>query len=52
VAADVAEPFARHLAQHGIAITGTTRQRWVTHLDVARRDVEAALHIAERFFTA
>ena len=50
--ADVAEPFARHLSQHGVAITGTTRQRWVTHLDVGRSDVDAALHIAEGFFAA
>ena len=52
VAAEVAEPFARHLARHGVAITGTTRQRWVTHLDTATSDVDAALAVTEQFFGA
>ncbi|MEP7207623.1 MAG: low-specificity L-threonine aldolase [Casimicrobiaceae bacterium] len=50
VAADRAAAFARHLADAGVRITGTTRQRWVTHLDAGREDVEAALAVVDRFF--
>jgi threonine aldolase len=46
----IAPAFAEHLAEHGIGITGTTRQRWVTHLDVGTADIEAALAAAGRFF--
>ncbi|WP_374334681.1 low-specificity L-threonine aldolase [Leeia sp.] len=46
----VAEAFASHLLQHGILITGTTLQRWVTHLDVNRSQVDAAIRIARQFF--
>jgi hypothetical protein len=31
-------------------ITGSTRQRWVTHLDVSRADVDRALASVDRFF--
>jgi threonine aldolase len=55
----IAGPFAEHLSTHGVRTTGSTGrygqglvQRWVTHLDVTRGDVDAALEIAARFFTA
>jgi threonine aldolase len=48
----IAPAFAGHLAASGIAITGTTRQRWVTHLDVGPADVDAALGAANAFFEA
>jgi threonine aldolase len=50
VRAEIAAAFAAHLAAEGIQITGTTRQRWVTHLDVARTDVDAAIASVDRFF--
>ena len=50
--AEVAAAFAAHLAAEGIQITGTTRQRWVTHLDVARADVDAAIASVGRFFAS
>jgi len=46
--------FAQHLERHGIAVTssyGATRQRWVTHLDVDRHAVDAALGAAADFFS-
>jgi threonine aldolase len=53
----IAAPFAEHLAAHGVLITGSSGgqgqdrlQRWVTHLDVTRADVDAALAVAARFF--
>ena len=52
VRAEVAAAFAAHLAAEGIQITGTTRQRWVTHLDVARADVDAAIASVGRFFAS
>ena len=48
--AGIADAFAKHLAERGVQITGTTKQRWVTHLDVARADVEGALRIVDAFF--
>ncbi len=49
---DIALPLANHLAREGVAITGTTRQRWVTHLDVTTADVDAAIAAVDRFFAA
>ncbi|MFZ4757823.1 MAG: GntG family PLP-dependent aldolase [Burkholderiaceae bacterium] len=53
----IATEFAAHLAAHGVRTTGSTGrygqglvQRWVTHLDVSRADVDEALAIAARFF--
>ena len=37
----IADAFAAHLAAAGVRLYGTTRQRWCTHLDVARADVDA-----------
>ncbi|NDP42430.1 MAG: low-specificity L-threonine aldolase [Aromatoleum sp.] len=51
VPADIATAFAAHLGAAGVDITGTTRQRWVTHLDVARADVDTAIAAVDRFFT-
>lgn len=52
VEAAVAPAFSAHLAQHGIGVVstyGSTRQRWVTHLDVDASAVEEALSVASRF---
>jgi len=46
----VAADFAAHLAAAGVLITGTTKQRWVTHLDVAREDVARAVAAVDAFF--
>ncbi len=48
--AGIADAFAKHLAERSVQITGTAKQRWVTHLDVARADVEGALRIVDAFF--
>ena len=50
VAPALAAALAAHLAAEGIMITGSTRQRWVTHLDVSRADVDHALASVDRFF--
>ena len=50
VPAAIANAFAAHLAADGILLTGTTRQRWVTHLDVDANDVAHALTSTDRFF--
>ena len=50
--ASLAPAFAAHLAQHGIGVIstyGSTRQRWVTHLDVDAQAVAEALSVASRF---
>ncbi|MGE0803326.1 MAG: GntG family PLP-dependent aldolase [Lautropia sp.] len=54
VAGEIASAFARHLAAHGIGVTGGlygsgVRQRWVTHLDVDAEAVEQALEAVGRF---
>ena len=45
-------PFAAHLEADGVRPYGTTRQRWCTHLDVARADVDAAIACVDRFFAS
>jgi threonine aldolase len=45
-----ADGFAAHLAANGVQITGTVHQRWVTHLDVARDDVDRAIGVVDAFF--
>ena len=45
-----ANAFAAHLAAQGVLVTGTAKQRWVTHLDVARADVDRALAVVDAFF--
>ncbi|MDQ6621216.1 MAG: low-specificity L-threonine aldolase [Pseudomonadota bacterium] len=52
VAPETATELAEHLAQRGVAITGVARQRWVTHLDVADSDVDAALAAVDSYFAA
>lgn len=49
---NIAAAFAAQLAADGVMVTGTTRQRWVTHLDVAAADVDRALAGVDRFFAA
>ena len=44
--------FAAHLAAGGVLITGTTRQRWVTHLDVDGTDVDRAIACIDAFFAS
>jgi len=50
VPAEIATAFAAHLASDGVLITGTTGQRWVTHLDVDADDVDRAIASVDRFF--
>ena len=50
VPADIAAAFATHLAADGVRVTGTTRQRWVTHLDVTAADVDRAVASVAAFF--
>jgi threonine aldolase len=47
---NIIAPFAAHLAADGVRPYGTARQRWCTHLDVARTDVDAAIACVDRFF--
>lgn len=52
--ADVAPAFTSWLAEHSVRVTsslygGSTRLRWVTHLDVTSADVDAALDCVARF---
>jgi threonine aldolase len=52
VEASLAPGFAAHLAEHGIGVVstyGSTRQRWVTHLDVDAKAVDEALSVASEF---
>jgi len=46
----IAAAFNAHLAAEGVRPYGTARQRWCTHLDVARADIDAALACVDRFF--
>ena len=50
VPAGVADAFAEHLKANNVLVTGTVKQRWVTHLDVSAEQVDAALGIVRRFF--
>lgn len=56
IAPDRARAFTDYLAAEGFGITGgypgatAPQQRWVTHLDVDRAAVDAAIAAAERFF--
>ena len=54
----LADDFLRHLAAHDVRITSgrvrgqhgaLRRLRWVTHLDVARADIDRALEVAAAF---
>ena len=43
--------FNEHLKSHGVVVSGAYgKQRWVTHLDVSRDDVERAVDIAAQYF--
>jgi threonine aldolase len=50
VPAGIADALAAHLEAEGVRLFGTTRQRWVTHLDVARPDIDRAVASVDRFF--
>jgi threonine aldolase len=50
-----ADGFSKFMADEGFGFTGgytSTKQRWVTHLDVDAAAVERAIAAAERFFGA
>ena len=51
VPATIADALAAHLAASGILLTGSTRQRWVTHLDVDSDDVDRAIAGVDSFFS-
>jgi threonine aldolase len=48
----IATAFSAHLEADGVRPYGTTKQRWCTHLDVSRADVDAAIASVDRFFKA
>ena len=53
--ADIPAPlfanFSAHLKSHGVLVSGTYgKQRWVTHLDISRSDIERTVEIALLFF--
>ncbi len=53
--ADVPAPlfadFGAYLKSHGVLVSGAYgKQRWVTHLDISRRDIERAVEITSLFF--
>jgi len=50
VSENIAALFNAHLAAEGVRPYGTARQRWCTHLDVARADIDAAIACVDRFF--
>jgi threonine aldolase len=45
----LADRFAAHLKEAGVLVTGTTRQRWVTHLDLDQESVARALAAVSSF---
>lgn len=49
---DIAAAFKEHLVAEGIQVNGTTKQRWCTHLDVSRADIDAAITCIDRFFAS
>ncbi len=51
VAGEIASALAAHLAAEGVSPYGAARQRWCTHLDVARADVDRAIACVDRFFS-
>ena len=50
VRADIADAFAAHLAAADVRPHGTARQRWCTHLDVSRADIDMAIACVDKFF--
>jgi threonine aldolase len=48
----IATAFTAHLEADGVRPYGTAKQRWCTHLDVSRADVDAAIASIDRFFAA
>ena len=52
VPTSIVSAFTAHLAADGVQAQGTTKQRWCTHLDVSRSDVETAIACVDRFFAS
>ena len=48
----IATAFSAHLEADGVRPYGTAKQRWCTHLDVSRADVDTAIRSVDRFFAA
>ena len=48
----IAAAFSAHLEADGVRPYGTAKQRWCTHLDVSRADVDTAIASVDRFFAA
>jgi threonine aldolase len=46
----IAAALAAHLAAEGVRPYGTARQRWCTHLDVTREDIDRSIACVDRFF--
>jgi threonine aldolase len=44
------EPFAAHLKRNGILVHGTSRQRWVTHLDIDRAMIDQTIQSVAQHF--
>ena len=49
--APLLQALTAHLKSHGVLVSGAYgKQRWVTHLDLSRGDIERAVEIAATFF--
>ena len=46
----IAAAFSAHLEKDGVRPYGAAKQRWVTHLDVSRADIDTAIASVDRFF--
>jgi threonine aldolase len=52
VPASLFAAFGEHLKSNDILVSGAYgKQRWVTHLDISRNDVERAVEIVSAFFS-
>ena len=50
-APDIGDAFAAHLKANDILVSGAYgKQRWVTHLDVSRQDIERAIGVVANYF--
>jgi len=48
----LATAFSAHLEKDGVRPYGMAKQRWCTHLDVSRADIDTAIASVDRFFAA
>jgi threonine aldolase len=46
----IAAAFSAHLEKDGVRPYGAAKQRWCTHLDVSRADIDTAIASVDRFF--